>query len=378
MKAKIKILFIVSTLQRCGPTNQLFNIVTNLDDQVFDKKIITLSSESQDSLKSKFVSAGILVESLNLGRLLGILFGWQRLLLKVKKIAPDVVHTQGIRSDFYAVRLMSRSLKTVSTLRCIPHEDYPMKYGRVVGKIMANLHLRILRKIDTVAAVSYTISNTMEKEGLVTTTIQNGCDLIQYNTVSKPYKNELRRRLSLPQDKIILISVGHLSKRKDPLTIIKAFKFCKSSMRYHLVFIGDGELKNECMKLSASVPNISFIGRVSNVNEYLQASDVFLSASLSEGLPNTVLESLACGIPTILTEISQHTEVFPGKLDKFKFFKSGSVNELASILDNLDLDVYKALSTRSIVENNFDSKKMSVKYQIIYKRLIKVSEDHLK
>ncbi len=369
MKKKIKILYIVSTLQRCGPTNQLFNIVSNLDPNNFECIILTLSKESNDTLMPKFLAHGIRVESLELTRISGFISGWKRIKRKVKSYGPDIVHTQGIRADGYAVRLKEFGIKTVATIRCIPHEDYPMKYGKFIGRIMANQHLHSLNNLDIIASVSRSINNSLNEVGLKTTTIQNGCDLSKYTNASIEEKIGLRDKLRLSKDKIILISVGHLSNRKDPQTIIQAFKKCFDHIRFQLIFVGDGELREDCESM-VEKEDIKFIGRVDNVNEYLQASDVFISASISEGLPNTVLESLSCGIPTILSNIPQHTEIFEGYIQFFDFFEIHNTNELTMILDNLTLSQIQDIPTRSIIEKNFDSRKMSSSYQTIYKNLI--------
>lgn len=373
MSKRIKILYIVSTLQRCGPTNQLFNIVSNLDEKVFDRKVLTLSSETNDTLKSKFDDAGIDVESLSLGRFSGLLFGWSRLLSKIKVFNPDLIHTQGLRADNYALRLKKMGIKTVATIRCIPNEDYPLKYGKIMGRNMAKNHLITLKGLDVVAAVSHSISLALQENSLNTVTIQNGCDINKYTPVDSATKKTLRSKLNLLKEKIVLISVGHLSNRKDPITIIRAFKHMKDNYKYELIFVGDGEMKNECRLEAGNQENIKFIGRVSNVDEYLQSSDVFLSASLSEGLPNSVLESLSSGIPTILSSIPQHTEIFNGypAYDK-SFFPVGDSEALTLLLNNFNLEFYKNLPTRSIVENNFNALKMSMKYQEIYKKLLHI------
>lgn len=370
MGNRIKVLYIVSTLQRCGPTNQLFNIVSNLDENIFECSVLTLSKESPDSLKSKFDDAGIQVASLELGRWSGLVFGWFKLKGKLKEFYPDVIHTQGIRADAYAVRLKELGIKTVATIRCVPDEDYPMKYGAYLGKRMARKHLKVLRKLDVVASVSKAINRSLIAIGLETKAIQNGCDLSKYMSVSIEEKKKLRDLLGLEKDKIVLISVGHLSKRKDPITIIKAFKKVRNRGRFQLIFVGDGELRGECESEAKGEENIEFIGRTENVEKYLQASDVFLSASLSEGLPNTVLESLSCGVPTILSGIPQHTEIFEENLDDYKFFSVGNIEELGLILENLSIEVLQTLPTRTIVEKKFDSRKMSGNYQSIYKRLL--------
>jgi len=371
MKNKIKILYLVSTLKRCGPTNQLFNIVSNLDESKFSAKIITLSKEAEDTLKPKFIEAGIIVESLNLGRIMGPVKGFSKLKRKINDFKPNLVHSQGIRSDEYAAKLMKYGIKAIGTIRCIPNEDYLMTYGKLKGGIMAKNHLKNLQKLDKAISVSNSIGLSLIKTGLETETIQNGCDIHRYKTVSEEEKTKIKKKLNLPENKTILISVGHLSTRKDPLTIIKAFKNSKNKKDLYLMFVGDGDLYKQCEDEIKDEENIKLIGRVSNVEDYLKASDVFISASLSEGLPNTVLESLSCGVPTILSNIPQHLEIFEGDSYQNMFFDTGDVVHLTQIFEGISLSDLSVLPTRSIIENKFDSKIMSLKYQDKYVELLK-------
>lgn len=370
MKNKIKVLYIVSTLRRCGPTNQLLYIVSNLDRAIYDAKIITLSKESNETLKPLFLEENIKIETLGLSRVSGIFLGYRRLKQMVNSYSPNIIHTQGIRADSFSKKLMKFDIKTIATIRCIPAEDYKMKYGRVLGGVMAKLHVKRLRQLDIVVSVSNAVRDSLVSYGLPTITIQNGVDTEKFSLIEKDEKKCLRSKLGLAEGKIIIISVGHLSNRKDPLTIIKAFKELKNKNSFELIFVGDGELREECEKEIKGYSNIRLIGRVENVNDYLNASDIFISASLSEGLPNTVLESLSCNIPTILSDIPQHLEILRVSNLDFPSFKIGDVDGLRNIIDNLTIQDIELLSSRSSVQRHFDAKITSNKYQKVYLNLL--------
>ena len=91
-------------------------------------------------------------------------------------------------------------------------------------------------------------------------------------------------------------------------TIVKAFDIYKQKrLKAQLLVLGDGAERSYLESLSKD--GVHFLGSVDNVIEYLQISDVFVSAALSEGLPNTVLEAMACGLQTILSNINPHKEL---------------------------------------------------------------------
>ncbi|HHW71280.1 MAG TPA: glycosyltransferase family 4 protein [Clostridiales bacterium] len=184
-------------------------------------------------------------------------------------------------------------------------------------------------------------------------------------------KIRLRSLLGIPQDHIVFLSVGSLIKRKDPLSIIKAFKDANYKNRATLILLGDGELMEQCEKESNE--NIILKGNVRNVTDYLQASDVYISASKSEGLLNSVLEAGSCGLDLILSDIPQHKEIFEGNLGLANFFEVGDIGALSTkinkAINKMSRDINYDLAT--YVENNFTNKVMSRNYEYIYYFILK-------
>ena len=122
-------------------------------------------------------------------------------------------------------------------------------------------------------------------------------------------KIELRKKLGLPLDKKICVFTGGLVKCKNPATLIKGFLDSRSSDNGILLIVGDGPLKKDCQALALNSCRVKFTGRVDNVEKYLQASDIFISTSFTEGLPNSVIEAMACGLGVCLSDIDVHREV---------------------------------------------------------------------
>jgi glycosyltransferase involved in cell wall biosynthesis len=106
----------------------------------------------------------------------------------------------------------------------------------------------------------------------------------------------------------VFINIGRLHEQKGQKYLIRSFKqvvdYKKDSK---LVIIGDGELKNEMHNLIRDLnleKNVFLLGRKDNVYKYLARSNCFVLSSLWEGLPNTLIEALAVGLPAISTDCS--------------------------------------------------------------------------
>lgn len=362
-----KVLYLVSTLKRSGPTNQLSYIIKYLDRKKYTPIVLTLSPEPVDSLKPLFIeNLGVEVRTLGLSRLKGLFFAKSTLKKYIQINNIDLIHSQGIRADGL---VSSLNIPRVSTLRNYPFYDYPMTYGRFFGYMMARAHLKYLKKVDRPVVVSESVSNMLSNmNNYQIDYIQNGVDLDRFQQVCKVH---LRDNLNIPTNSKVFISVGHLSKRKDPVTIIEAFKLAniKDSI---LIFLGDGQLFDDCRNMIDD-SQINLVGKVDNVIEYLMASDYFISASLAEGLPNTVLEAMAAKLPCILSDIAPHREIAEVGNNTSLIFEAGKIdglkNQIMSII-NLDYESM-SLSSYQIVDKYLNAKKMSKCYQKKYLGLLR-------
>lgn len=365
---KHKIIYLVSTLKKSGPTNQLFNIINNLDKNFFEAMVITLSKEPQESLKPFFENNGIKVQSLKLSRFEGFFSAHKHLKKIFDDFMPDLIHTQGIRADNIIFKYF-KNYPHILTIRNYPFYDYPPLYGIIKGTFMAYNHCNIVKKSPNSVACSKSIARIFkEKQNTGIKFIQNGVDLNIFKPSSIEEKINLRKKLELPLDKKIFILTGHLIKRKNNKTVLSAInKINKDSV---FIFLGDGDEKAELCALANE--KILFLGRKPNISEYLQASDVFISASLAEGLPNAVMEAMACGLPCLLSDIPPHQEILEYNKEVgeiFPCFDSAILSYLIEKFSEIDL-FSKTQAARQIITEHLNSVNMSGKYQELYKRIL--------
>ena len=359
---KINILYLVSTLKKSGPINILYGIINGLDKQKFTVLIVTLSTEKSNSLKKEFQDMGCEIIDLHNSRLKGLLKNRKIIQRLVDQKNIQLCHSHGLRADIINSKL--KNVITVNTVHNFPPEDYNHRYGKLMGSWLSIKHKNTIKQIQFPIACSKTV---MEKFSAVFNIqiefIQNGIDCEKFSPL-KQDKNELRLSLDLPVDRQIFIVSGALSQLKNPGIIIKAFE-SKKNENHFLIFIGNGELFDS-LSGSKHMSNIQFIGSVDNVNEYLQASDYYISASFTEGMPNSVLEAISTGLPVILSKISSHVEIIG---DNYPYlFDPNSSQDLNKKIKLIQLEENKLFNqTRSLkIKNEFSAQLMSGKYQQLY------------
>lgn len=369
----IRILYIVSTLRRVGPTNQLYNIIKYLPRDKFTPIVLTLSPEGKDSRKNDFQAAGAKLCSLDLARAGGYIFGAKAVKKHVKAIRPHVVHTHGLRPDTLSNNSLNNSCR-VSTIRNVPAKDYKMLYGNIIGCILTRYHVRRIVSEPYAVACSHSVSRAFKAAyGRSLLTIENGVDTECFKLHDPEERASLRHKLNISNKKTVFITVGSLISRKDMKTVVWAFIESGVAANSLLLVAGDGDEEEQLKEIARGSKSVLFLGQVSNIRDYLGVSDYFISASLSEGLPNTVLEAMSCGVVPILSDIRPHQEIaqkIGGNM--IRLFPARDADQLIEILyDSIECDFKGAsIELRRRTEETYSAEDMSKGYQELYSQLV--------
>jgi glycosyltransferase involved in cell wall biosynthesis len=323
---------------------------------------LTLSPEREDSLLREFRATGAEVQSLNLSRFAGALKARRLVSDLVEQIQPQLIHTHGIRADVM-LESLGVPLPWILTSRNFPPEDYPTKFGLLKGSLMVRRHLMAMRKCNYVVACSSSISKKLSKEGVAATTIHNGVHANLTSTAIMPMVKCLQRP--------IFVAVGNLIPRKNVDVLLKSFLKLNGNGFGSLIIIGDGPCRVDLE--NAANENVVFTGNVNNVSDYLATADYFVSTSCSEGLPNSVLEALAAGLPVILSDIEAHREIaehIPQACSLFSLLDGPS--GLSKTMTEAPVK-FKKLSQVDFskqVMDVFSDEKMSFQYSILYRNIL--------
>lgn len=357
-----RIVYVISTLKRTGPTNVLAGIIKHLDRKQFKPIVITLSPEAEQcySRKNELKSWGVDIYSLNLSRIQGV-FARRKLSVLLDKLQPALIHTHCFRSTVLVEKYAAK-YPVVATVHCDFEVDFAMAYGKIVGQIMSVLYKRALNQFSKRICCSNLLADILNKKypAMHFDYVDNGVDTERFFPLSEEEKQKMRKKLGIPLNKKVFIWAGSFIPIKDPVTMVKAILSLPEN-KYFFVFCGArGALLAVCQKMLENRKDVMFTGYATNIEQYLQASDVYVSTSLSEGLPLTLLESAFCGLGVLLSAIPQHKYIIG--LSKKSFFQVGDYEKLASLISANDRFFY---ADKNLIEK-FSAKNMALKYGELY------------
>lgn len=173
----------------------------------------------------------------------------------------------------------------------------------------------VLRRADLFVSISSPITKEFKENGISYNSIAyipNGIDTEIFKPVSHQQKLLQRKILSLPYQHTIVAYAGRLSKEKGLELLLHVWKrIVIDYPNAYLLLVGSGggqafSCETELQDFVANndlLDSVGFTGYVENVHEYLQASDIFVLPSESEGFGLALIEALACKLPSVATKV---------------------------------------------------------------------------
>lgn len=362
-----KICFLLADLRNVGPTRQTLNIIkySGAKDSCV---VLTLFEEPTESLVGLYYENNIKVECLHLSRKTFVVNAVNRIAKFCEKEKIEIIHSYGVKPDVVAyLTAKKKGIKHIITLRNFPVEDLSGRMNPWIGKFIAHIHLYVLKRCKYLIACSETIARKMRNSyGVDIRAIQNGVDTELFQAQGNVLRKDLLKQYQIEGIKKIFICTNSFIPRKHNGEIAEAFVGAKLQNAL-LLFLGNGPLLDELKKKYKVFSNILFIGKQKDVSAYLRSADVFVSASDSEGLPNAVIESLACGCPVVLSDISQHREILDEVPDCGRLFPLHDVDSLSLIMQKCLLDQINFSDVAlSVNKSPFTMKRMGLSYKLYY------------
>jgi glycosyltransferase involved in cell wall biosynthesis len=367
---KKKICYVISSLANEGPTNVLYNIIKFIDLTIFEITIITLVPEKGHSRLDDFLKLDISIVQLvkvvsPKNMILRIVF-FKKIL---NQINPHIVHSHCPRSLIY-ISFLSKRIKKIYTAHIFPGDQQIALYGNIKGRLIIKLGNFLMMRLDLPITCSESVSREFyDKYGWNLKSISNGCSFNTLNIVEDE-KLRIRKSLGLDSEKKYFIFIGRFSEEKKPTFLIEAFGKLNNP-QIELIMLGVGPLFDDCIKNIN--PKVRLVGFKEDILPYLKASDYYVSASQTEGLANTLLESMSVGLPLLLSDIPSHAHVITKSIEQIGFLFDNTnekefiekINSIISlkrniITDNVQIEYLK----------KYTAKTMALNYSLAYKSII--------
>ena len=184
---------------------------------------------------------------------------------------------------------------------------------RIVSALAA-LRNPLIKRADCFLSISSAITEELIHEGIPREKIVefgNGVDSEKYRPASQEEKANLRRQLDIP-DRFLFTYCGRLAAGKGLETLLNAWRqIAPAANSAHLLLVGSGQgyaLSRDVELREFVIRNhldnsVTFTGNVSNVEDYLRASDCFVFPTEYEALGNSVIEATSCGLPCVASRV---------------------------------------------------------------------------
>lgn len=289
----------------------------------------------------------------------------------------DIVHANRLFPTGSAALKVARFLDVpfLCSARGSEVHTYPHRNKRI-----KTLTQKVILQSNQISAVSKNLA--YEVELLATpnkpvVVVYNGVD----TDVFYPRKNqdEIRKRLGVPKHGLGIGSVCRLMSEKGVLELLSAFHVIAQQREdVWLCFVGDGPL---FAKIQEKIIEFGLVGRVympgfclhHEVATWLNAIDIFVLASYDEGLPNVVLEAMACGKPVIATDTGGTSElVFVDSTGLLVPPRSSEAltGALKRLLEEPEFRSNLAKNGYSLVSESFSWSRHASKQMSLYKELL--------
>ena len=366
---KINVCYIISSLSNEGPTNVLYNIIKYMDFDRFRVSLVTMIPEKENSRWEDFQRLNIRIVPLSSEKALNPIAMFMRLREVIKGLNPDILHTHCARSMFLVPFLSSR-YKKVETVHIYPGIQQEVKFGKWKGKLVNALSHFFTMRMDLPIACSESVAQSYwENWHFRMMAIPNGCSLPVW-TGDEERRKLIRNQIGLREDVRYFLFIGRFSREKNPDRIVQAFE-AMNDPGTGVILLGEGALYEELEHHETD--RILLPGFKPNVHDYVLASDYYISASDTEGLANTLLESMSVGLPCVLSDIPSHHEVVDKAERPMAFlYDQHDLSAMTkAIRDVLQLDrANTGAYIRSLYAKYYTAERMSQSYQKAYIRLI--------
>jgi glycosyltransferase involved in cell wall biosynthesis len=365
-----RVLHIIDSLHLGGAQEVVLNLAT-CGSSRFRHEVATMHGHGiyWDRLRQ----AGVKVHSLSPHKLLPFYLAsvpWRLLADK-----PDILHCHLIPSN-----IIAKPLGALLGVPVVINHDHTNDTLRADSRLLLALDRFSNRFASHIVAVSASCRDFLiTRESIPTsdvTLVPNAIDLRRFSP-SAARRDQARVELGLPASARVVAGVGRLNPQKNfSLFLDIAAQLAPRFPDLHFLLAGDGPEEKMLREKAAALgisDRVTFSGYVADTRLVYLAADVLLMPSRYEGLPMTLLEAMAMGLPVVASQLDGIAEVIGDGREGFLVPSDDAslfVERTAALLQGAELSSRIAQNARAKIEASFSVERMTSAVEEIYDRFL--------
>lgn len=303
IRRRPRVLHLINSFELGGTERQAVELLKRLDQTRFDVRLAAI--QRKGPLYDEVAAHYPRLHEFPLNSLYNVraLRQMRRLRAWLLDEQIDILHAH----DFYAGWLgtLAAQFTGVKLIVCQRHLRLSDRWVHAAGRRVIN-HLAHRVVVNAELIRSYVLeTGTAHADKLVV--IRNGLTFQADPATHNAVRATLLAELQLPTDALLIGNVANLRPVKGHRYLLQAAAtVIRQFPNAHFVLIGTGELHHALQAQAAELgisANVHLLGQRSNAAQLAQAFDLAVLASLHEGLPNTVMEAMAAGVPVVATAV---------------------------------------------------------------------------
>jgi glycosyltransferase involved in cell wall biosynthesis len=299
----------------------------------------------------------------------------------LRRLQPDILHCHLYNATRYGApiaKVIGHSV-VIETGHLV--ERWRTGYKKFVSNLLdAFLSLFVDKAITVSSAVQEYFLKHKKYSAQKVLMLHNWCDLDYFSPEKYDSVTRLayRKRESIPPDATVIGIIGRLEEQKGHRYLFDILpKLIGANKNTHVLVVGEGSLQQELYSMATQenvFPNIHFLGFRSDIAELLAIMDILVLPSLFEGMPLTLIEASAMGVPMIASKVDGSSDVVIEGITGFLVEAKNSDElyaRLQTLITNPHLRRSMSENATQYARNTFDMKKQIALLEDVYNSVVK-------
>ena len=360
---KPKVLHVIARYNVGGTARYLNNLLPQLTDEV--ETLLAVGHVQGHEIEDSSLENIKFVRIEHLGRRINPiqdLRAYLELRRTVKKFKPQIIHSHTFKAGLLC-RLMFFKIPKVHTFH--GHLMSDPEFSRRALQVIINVERRLAKLTKKIITVGEQVSKDLlqvgvGKPGKYTSIASERQKLIFLS------RRDARDYLNLDQETPVVLWMARMAPVKNPSLALEVARLLPE---VNFLMAGGGELFTQIK--DQAPPNTLLLSWV-DAAEVIPAADIFLSTSLNEGIPYSLLEVLSAGVPIVAVESGAIAEIIQDKVNGFLTSKEPAeiATQIAELFSNPELRKVAGQSALNSSVISDQVKKMAPAHITLYKQII--------